>query len=166
MCSDRTKRGHYKVLTSLALSGGLYATYYAGAGGQNSFYPKGGISAFHRGGQTGNAEQDFVSPCYMREWKSGVPLSTHECASPGYDWTDTDLETTGTAQAGTSTSITLAASSSPVDNMYTGMHILMYGGKAADSMRVVTNYVGATKVATIAEVPEAPDTTTKYKIGT
>lgn len=56
--------------------------------------------------------------------------------------------------------------SSAVDNLYIGMHIAMYGGKSADSVCVITNYVGATKIATIAEVPEAPDTTTKYKIGT
>ena len=159
-----TKRGHYKVLTSLALSGGLFATYYAGAGGPNKHYPKGGISAFHRAGQLGDSEHDFVSACTMRKWKDGVPLSTYECASPGYDWTDTDHEAKGTAQAGSIVSITLSAAASATDNDYTGMHIALFGGKAADTVRVITSYVGATKVASVAEMPEAPDVTTKYKI--
>lgn len=44
------------------------------------------------------------------------------------------------------------------------MHIALYGGKATGTVRVITNYVGTTKVATVAEMPETPDTTTKYKI--
>jgi len=160
-----TKRGHYKVLTSLALSGGLFATYYAGAGESSpgSRNPKGGISAFHRSGQLGDSERDFVSPCHLRDWKNGVPLSTYECASPGYDWTDTNLDHEGTAAAGTATSITLANTASAVDQVYTGMHIALYGDMG-DTVRVITNYVGSTKMATVANLPKNVTTTTQYTI--
>ena len=74
-----TKRGHYKVLTSPAISGGLVATYYAGAGGSSKYYPTGEISAFHRAGQLGDSKHDFVSACTMRKWKDGVPLNDDKC---------------------------------------------------------------------------------------
>ena len=55
-----TKKGSYKVLTSLALQGGLFATYYmASAAGMS-------VSRFHRTGQSADSEHDFASPCLFR----------------------------------------------------------------------------------------------------
>eukprot|EP00960_Hanusia_phi_P062334 765116-Hanusia_phi.AAC.3 len=53
-----TKKGAYKVLTSLAVNGGMFATYYSDE--QLS------ISRFHRDKQIGNSELDFPVPCVFR----------------------------------------------------------------------------------------------------
>mmetsp|Transcript_34887 Transcript_34887/g.82189 ORF Transcript_34887/g.82189 Transcript_34887/m.82189 type:complete len:5981 (-) Transcript_34887:63-18005(-) len=54
-----TKRGAYKVLTSLAMQGGMFATYYQGTGMATS--------RFHRAGQVGDSESDWPAPCVYRE---------------------------------------------------------------------------------------------------
>ena len=161
-----TKRGHYKVLTSLALDGGMYATYYAGAGGPNNLYPKGGIPSFHRAEQLADSEHDFVSPCVFRKWKEGVPLSTYECSSPGYTFSNTnDHEESGTAQdGGSTTTIKLKSGSSTTDDFYNGMHIALIGGIGQGAVREITDYDGGTLIATVATLPEAPGATTHYKI--
>ena len=57
---------------------------------------------------------------------------------------------TGTAVAVTANSITLAAGASAVDQAYRGMPIDGTGGTIAGQRRYITNYVGSTKVATVA----------------
>ena len=55
-----TKKGFYKVLTSLAIEGGMFATYYmASAAGMT-------VSRFQRAGQVADSEMDFPSPCIYR----------------------------------------------------------------------------------------------------
>lgn len=54
-----------------------------------------------------------------------------------------------TAQAGAAGTITLDASASAVDDYYNGMQIWLNGGTGADQVRVITDYNGTTKVATI-----------------
>lgn len=62
---------------------------------------------------------------------------------------DSTTMVTGAAQAGGNTSITLASGASAVDNFYTGCLIKVYAGTAAGQVRLVTAYVGSTKVATV-----------------
>jgi hypothetical protein len=57
---------------------------------------------------------------------------------------------TGTAQAGASGTITLAANSSAVNDAYTGMVITITGGTGSGHVGLITQYVGSTKVATVA----------------
>jgi hypothetical protein len=57
----------------------------------------------------------------------------------------------GTAQAGDTTNITLDASASAVDDFYNGCLIHVVGGTGVNQARVITDYVGATKVATVGE---------------
>ena len=54
---------------------------------------------------------------------------------------------TGTAAAGASSSITLAAGAT--DDMYVGATISITGGTGSGQSRVITNYVASTKVATV-----------------
>jgi len=56
---------------------------------------------------------------------------------------------TGTAQAGTASSITLAAGASSTDNYYQGALVILTGGTGADQFGLIRSYVGSTKVATI-----------------
>ena len=54
-----------------------------------------------------------------------------------------------TAQAGTATTITLAATASAVNNFYNNLTIRILSGPGAGQSRVVSAYDGATKVATV-----------------
>jgi len=73
---------------------------------------------------------------------------------------------TGTATAGSLTSITLAAPASSVDGAYNGMTIALTGGSASPATAVIASYVGATKVATFTTpLAVAADVTTVYSIG-
>jgi hypothetical protein len=71
----------------------------------------------------------------------------------------------GTAQAGAATTITLASTSSAVDDTYNGQTVTVTSGTGAGQSAVITDYVGSTKVATVASWSVAtPDNTSVYKI--
>lgn len=72
---------------------------------------------------------------------------------------------TGTAQAGASTSITLASSASSTNDAYKDMLITLTGGFGAGQTKYIRGYNGTTKVATV-ELPWAttPNGTTVYSI--
>lgn len=55
----------------------------------------------------------------------------------------------GTAQAGASTTITLDAGASSSDDFYIGDVVQIVGGTGAGQSRIITDYVGSTKVATV-----------------
>ncbi len=55
----------------------------------------------------------------------------------------------GTAQAGASSSITLDAGASSSDDFYIGDVVQIISGTGAGQSRIVTDYVGSTKVATV-----------------
>lgn len=72
----------------------------------------------------------------------------------------------GTAQAGAASSITLAAGASATDNYYRDSLIAIIGGTGANqSARLITAYVGSTKVATVEPAwATNPDNTSTYVI--
>jgi hypothetical protein len=71
----------------------------------------------------------------------------------------------GTAQAGGSNTITLDAGASAVDEFYTGLLIHLIGGTGAGGVRMIFEYNGTTKVATISPVWETdPNGTTTFVI--
>lgn len=55
----------------------------------------------------------------------------------------------GTAQAGAATSITLDASASATDDIYNYQLLVITGGTGVGQARIITDYVGSTKVATV-----------------
>ncbi|WP_295991562.1 hypothetical protein [Rugamonas sp.] len=72
---------------------------------------------------------------------------------------------TGTATAGSISSITLGVSASAIDGAYNGMTINLTGGADSGASPVIATYVGATKVATFtAPLAVAADVTTTYSI--
>ncbi|MCC2650757.1 MAG: hypothetical protein K0R61_1184 [Microvirga sp.] len=92
-----------------------------------------------------------------------------ECA--GFAPTAFATDVTGTATAGGASTITLAGGASAVDNFYRGQIIQLTGGTgAANGPRIITGYVGSTKVATVspswASVTSnvVPDATSAYAI--
>ncbi len=56
---------------------------------------------------------------------------------------------TGTATSGGVSTITLPNSASSVDSFYNGQTIKILSGSGAGQIRVITNYVGSTRVATV-----------------
>ena len=69
----------------------------------------------------------------------------------------------GTLQAGTSTTVTLKATASAIDDVYNGMYVNITGGTGSGQTRLITDYVGSTKVATVSEAfTVTPDNTSTY----
>ncbi len=76
------------------------------------------------------------------------------------------IEHSGTAQAGGASTITLATTASAVDSYYNGMEVYVTENTGAGQRRVVSGYVGATRVATLSSAWAVnPDSTSKYEIG-
>ena len=72
---------------------------------------------------------------------------------------------TGTAQAGsTSTTINLAATASATDDIYNSMTVYISSGTGSGQIKVITDYVGSTKVATVSAWTTTPDATSVYEI--
>lgn len=75
------------------------------------------------------------------------------------------LNVTGTAQAGTANTITLASGSNATDNFYRRQRVILTGGTGAGQSAVIQAYIGSTKVAYIGQSwATAPDNTTTYSI--
>lgn len=73
--------------------------------------------------------------------------------------------TSGTAQAGSVSTITLKSASSSTDNIYEGMFVEITGGTGAGQSRIIESYVGSTKVATVhPNWDTAPDATSVYEV--
>ena len=73
----------------------------------------------------------------------------------------------GAAQAGTSTTITLKSTASATDDVYNGMYVTITSGTGSGQIRLIEDYVGSTKVATVATAwTTAPDSTSNYSVTT
>lgn len=71
----------------------------------------------------------------------------------------------GTAQAGASTTITLKSASSSVDDYFNGLYITITGGTGVGQIRIIEDYVGSTKVATVDRAwTTTPNSTSTYSI--
>ena len=71
----------------------------------------------------------------------------------------------GTARAGTSTTITLAADESATDNIYNGDRIVIVGGTGQGEHSIATDYDGTSKVATMSKAwVVTPDATSEYEV--
>ena len=80
--------------------------------------------------------------------------------------TTTASDVTGTAQAGSAGSITLASGASSTNDFYNGMVISITGGTGSGSKGIITDYVGSSKVATVQKSTAAftPATSSTYSI--
>ena len=70
----------------------------------------------------------------------------------------------GAASAGSSTSLTLAGASAS-DNLYNGQTLAIIAGTGAGQSRIITGYVGSTKVATVGKAwAVTPDNTSVFVV--
>ena len=71
----------------------------------------------------------------------------------------------GTAQAGASSTITLTSSASAIDDRYNNFTITITGGTGAGQSKLITDYVGSTKIVIISGTwTTNPDNTSVYSI--
>ncbi|MDB5057285.1 MAG: 15, gp15 [Chloroflexi bacterium] len=78
---------------------------------------------------------------------------------------DTPIAAAGLAQAGGANTITLAAGAIATDNYYRGATVEIFSGTGAGQARIITSYVGATKVATLGRNwAVQPDNTSVYAV--
>ena len=72
---------------------------------------------------------------------------------------------TGTAQAGTSTTITLDAGASSTNDLYFNLSIEITSGTGSGQRRIISDYVGSTKVATVSSAwTTNPNATSVFRI--
>ena len=82
----------------------------------------------------------------------------------GADATGVLLTYTATASSGTGTTIVFPGGASAVNNFYTGQTILITSGTGAGQSRLITNYVGISRTATVATWTTPPNNTSVFKI--
>ena len=83
----------------------------------------------------------------------------------GQNLIETPVVHSGTAQAGNSTTITLATDASSNNSEYTNHRIYISGGTGSDQKKSISSYNGTSKVLTISgSWDTAPDATSQYKI--
>lgn len=72
---------------------------------------------------------------------------------------------TGTAQAGGASTITLDSSASATDDIYNGATVTITGGTGSGQTRIISDYVGSTKVATVSAAwTTQPDNTSTFSV--
>ena len=114
--------------------------------------------------QVGSVGGQFI---YNVVWEAatidGTSLIGNGCSGP--QTVPTQVRATNTAQAGGASTITLDAGASVNDDQYNGNRIWLTGGTGSGQDRVISDYVGATKVATVeAAWSVTPDATTTFVI--
>ena len=73
--------------------------------------------------------------------------------------------TTGTAQAGTGSNITLAATASPIPDYYNNMTVFISSGVGSGQIKTITDYDGTSKEAIVDSVwTTIPDNTSVYEV--
>lgn len=75
------------------------------------------------------------------------------------------VQHSGTAQAGASTTITLAAGATATDDIYNGYAVKIIAGTGVGQTRMISDYVGSTRVATVSSAwGTNPDNTSEYEV--
>jgi hypothetical protein len=106
---------------------------------------------------------DIPSPATIADAVWDEPRSGHTAA--GSFGEVMQVPDSGTAQGGGSNTLTLRSGASAVDDFYNGGLVFIVGGTGAGQANVVDDYVGATKVATVARTWKIqPDGTSVYVI--
>lgn len=98
-------------------------------------------------------------------WSTNPDTTSVFIVEPALAHAETDMDTIkiGLAAAGASTTITLDSNASATDDYYNGDLVLIDAGTGAGQVRVITDYTGATKVATVHTAwTTTPDTTSEY----
>ncbi len=71
---------------------------------------------------------------------------------------------TGTAQAGSSTTIQLANSASTTDDIYNGMTVYISSGAGSGQLKTITDYTGSSYTAVVSTWTTTPDSSSVYEV--
>lgn len=168
-------------LTCTAGSGNTSGIYIAGNGSGNGIHCEGGSSAegvYFLGGSGGGGKSGLITigqgtagnGATFTKTGSGLDISgtldtvTNVTNAVSLNSSDSPLFSVSTAQAGSATTITLSSGSSSVNDFYTGQTIKLIGNTGSGQTRVISGYVGSTKVATVRTWATNPDSSTIYAI--
>lgn len=116
--------------------------------------------------ETGTSRTRRRSSVRFDHIEAGVLLSASQLALLR-EWFDASGSSThaGTAQAGGASTVTLASAASATDDTYNSSTVTITAGTGAGQTRIVTDYVGATRVATVdAAWTTQPDSTSVYDV--
>jgi len=108
-----------------------------------------------------NSDSPYIDKSDLCVISSGSKIVLDELPSEFHGVT---IVLIGTAQAGANTSITLTSSASATNDRYNDFTISITGGTGAGQSKVITDYVGATKIATVSAWTINPDNTSIYSI--
>ena len=127
--------------------------YYGGTAGTfASGRPE--VNASHIAGSAVSTTTAQIGVNVVQVSADSTAADNLELAYDGTGYKDVDnlyIIRANTAQAGAAGTITLDASASAVDDFYNNTLIFVYGGTGVGQARIITDYVGATKVATVGE---------------
>lgn len=120
-----------------------------------------GIKAF---GSSGNGFEIYNAGITINDGNGFFGVNVVDvagaAANPG-----TEISTSGTLQTGsTSTTANLATTASAVDGYYVGQNLRITSGTGAGQSRIITGYVGSTKVATLDRAWATTPTTSGYAV--
>lgn len=122
---------------------------------------------YFRGAGTAGSLPDYdplLRGCTFASRRHAEPM-TGTAAAGGASTLTLAAAVTGTAQAGASGTITLASGASAVNDFYNGRIVRTTGGTGSGQSRTITDYVGATKIATVDSAwSVTPDATTTYSV--
>lgn len=98
-------------------------------------------------GQINQAANGLIDTSVLR-WNGTAVTTPVTAGTPVVDWIPSGWRK-NTAQTGAASTITLDASASATDSLYKYSLIMILSGTGAGQARLITGYVGATKVATV-----------------
>jgi hypothetical protein len=96
-----------------------------------------------------------IKSCEYYNTAACVAATTADIGSVSYS---------GLATASANTTVTLAIGSSATNDFYNNLTVTITGGTGIGQPRTITDYVGSTRVATVATWTTNPDTTSTYSI--
>lgn len=142
-------------------------TLASGASATNGLYDP-GVILLTGGTGVGQARNilDYVGSTKVatvdKAWRTNPDSTTTYVVQPG---AYTPSVNEGLAAAGAASTITLNSGASAVDSTYNGQWVFIRAGTGSDQARMVTGYVGSTKVATVSHAWQTnPDSTSVYSM--
>lgn len=157
--------GSNAIFTGTASAGSADSITLAGGSTTNGIYVGTGINII---GGTGEGQSRYIVSYdggtkiaeVARAWTTAPSSDSEFVITPDHQ---IDFIEMGVAQAGGATSITLASTANAVNNTFTGTLIRIMSGTGDDQVRLITDYDGTTKVATVSPAWETnPDSTSSY----
>lgn len=140
-----------------AVRGGMTSLPNAAAEAAGGLYTRG--SGAGQVNQQANGQHDVN----VVRWLNTAPVTPNLAGVPIVD--PSYILRRATAAAGAASTITLDASANATDSYYRGTKIAIVSGTGAGQARIVTAYVGATKVATVSPAwVTNPDSTSVFEV--